>query len=355
MIRLPFASLPCLRTARRPGAFTLIELLVTISIIAVLIGILVPAFSAVTSNAKKTVAMARIQNLERGLESFRNEPALGQTYPPSHSDNPDGALGVITVANPFLEVVNRAMTGANLLVYALVGADRLGTPGFSDTAADTDSDWWNNQDSTLDGGGLYEVDLTTREPLFPRYPSVGGSYVDETTRTSIKSFRELEDEGLMTVPDGFVDGSALQPVFTDPWGRPYLYYRANRAGRRMITDPGVSVGVYDNRDNGFLTGSSLLPFKGADFGHGMVANTGFYSAMATTNVPPADPMLDETTGVHDILVNDMSYSNTMERFILNPAVKQRNEPVNRSSFLLISAGEDAVYGTTDDIVNWTRE
>ncbi len=53
----------------RPG-FTLMELLITISIIAVLVAILMPAVGLVRNNAKKTVTLQRITQLGNACEAY---------------------------------------------------------------------------------------------------------------------------------------------------------------------------------------------------------------------------------------------------------------------------------------------
>ncbi len=343
------------RTNRK--GFTLIELMVVIGIIAILASLLIPAFSAVTSSANNVATQAMISVLERGLESYRNELALGGVYPPSHSDNPAVPLGHVTISDPLLPVASAqvlGISGANLLAYALLGADQLGTPGFNDIN-NTGGGWWDDMSSAPGGGGAYELDPDTREPLITRYPRVGGSFVDEPTQKGIRTFEQLERERVLAGQVGFAQGVATQPMFTDKWKRPILYYRANRGGREMITTPGATVGVYDNRDNGVITGTNAgnLGLAGIDFGPGENGTENRLHAIGWTTTPGADPDLD-TNGVHGILTSP-TYNETMERFILNRSVTQRNEPVNRDSFLLISAGEDAVYGTSDDVVNWTRE
>jgi prepilin-type N-terminal cleavage/methylation domain-containing protein len=59
--------------SRDPRAFTLIELLVVIAIIAILIGLLFPAFSAVQNQAKRTQAKNDLTQIVNAVNSFYTE------------------------------------------------------------------------------------------------------------------------------------------------------------------------------------------------------------------------------------------------------------------------------------------
>ena len=48
------------------------------------------------------------------------------------------------------------------------------------------------------------------------------------------------------------------------------------------------------------------------------------------------------------------FHHTFADFILDGKVAARPTPVNKDGYLLISAGADGVYGSEDDITNWTR-
>jgi prepilin-type N-terminal cleavage/methylation domain-containing protein len=65
----------------RRAAFTLIELLISITIIAVLIGLLLPAINAARRNARIAQVKAEVGALEGALAEFKNEYG---DYPPSY-------------------------------------------------------------------------------------------------------------------------------------------------------------------------------------------------------------------------------------------------------------------------------
>jgi prepilin-type N-terminal cleavage/methylation domain-containing protein len=60
------------RLSRR-GGFTLIELLVVIAVIALLIGLLLPALGATRLNARATVCLSRVQQLGVGVAAYLND------------------------------------------------------------------------------------------------------------------------------------------------------------------------------------------------------------------------------------------------------------------------------------------
>ncbi len=338
------------RTAR---AFTLIEMLVVVAIIGILISVLLPAFGVVRRNAKYAQAQAMFGAIRTGLQMFETEQALG-TLPPSVSDHPGKDATRDLVKNPRKlqggERNNNGesdihLTGGQLLVHAMIGADGLGAAGFRDL--DRDGQWWNDygDESCSSGskGGLYGLD-DNAEPCQPRYG--GGGYVDEKARSNLKSIRDLVDAGTVLTPETDIEMALDEPMFVDPWDTPVLYYRANNSASRVLGSTARS-GIYWLEDNGPVTGvkDGLYAAEGIDFGSGKL-NGRFHDMN--------DAWQPEPTDKYDDILQKKELDGSFFGVIWDRSVRVRPTPVNPDSYLLISAGPDIRYGTADDVVNWTK-
>ncbi len=92
-------------------AFTLIELLVVISIIALLIGILLPALGSARAVARSTVSMSQIRNLNTALAIYATEhrdflPMHSSSSDPSHPAYADPRTRWFDYLFPYLETID---------------------------------------------------------------------------------------------------------------------------------------------------------------------------------------------------------------------------------------------------------
>ena len=346
-------------------AFTLVELLVVIAIIGLLVAILVPSLSGASTQAKIVATQAMIKSLDTGLETFKQESALGGIYPPSA---PDDIANPGRIADPIVSIGSPGdldhTTGASLLVYALNGADELGTPGFSDR--DNDGIWANDfgfdpSDPTTPPIGAHATDSVTREPLVPRYgPYAGTLTKDIRSVAELYDRNKIEDPGWDT-PTDLADGEGdyKHRMFVDRWGYPVLYYHARSAAKAIVPITGTMVGVYTPSDNAYITGGEEADGTTIDDneyfrldgkpGDHVLANV---RAQQGTALEPGDPpgYLDESSADFK-----SEYLNSFERFIWDDKSTARIAPVNRRTYLLISAGPDSIYGTGDDVTNFVRK
>ncbi len=342
-------------------AFSLVELLVVVGIIALLISILVPSLSGVRTSAKSVATKSQITGLSTALDAYKQESGLGGSYPPSKSDdNPSVTPPSDKIKDPFstsLTDLNHT-TGASLLVYALNGADGLGTPGFPDLSNDGQpgsNNKWSDDTSRKDTSpyGAYAIGASGSpqegNPLLPRYGPYANS---DPLIKSIKSIKELLDNQVYQAPiPAWNDPDYKHKVFTDSFKFPILYYRARSGARALVPPTGGTIpGIYDPSDNLAITGKTLQnggvdpsspglyrPGGGQTNGHWLG-----YVVGNDTSRPPF-PNLDDTP-----------YANSFERLVWDKTVTARPTPVNKDTFLLISAGPDGRYGTADDIANFER-
>jgi len=330
---------------RRP-AFTLVELLVVLAIVGLLLAMTLAVLGRVRLRAVVCGTEAQMRALEAGIESFAAQ--AGQVgYPPSRSDF--ASYGVTLIADPLASEdaspPDLPTSGAHLLVHALIGVDSGGGPDFRDL--DADGRW---ADDTHRGpGGAYELDPAGGGALQPRL----STFVGDAVKRRMRSLEALKDSGVIVGGDPVSPAVAKQPLFTDAFERPILYYRAEPKATPMVANPADgSAGVYTQVDNWLITGADG---PGLDFGGGVVAEDPLllHRLAKTQPVPPQIPQFD-SDGIN-VILTDPQYENTFARFVLNRRVSARNTPVRRDEFLLVSAGPDAIYGTNDDLINWPRE
>ena len=297
--------------AKRSG-LTVIEILVVVGIMALLVGMLLPAVHTVQKMAKETKQKAQFTAIELGLAAFKSDYG---DYPPS------------SWWNPALTGGQQDYCGAQKLSEAMLGWDLLGfhpdsawrADALDKTGAATTYTAADNLEKRKDR----YIDLETasafllggvQDGLFMDTSGTwGGSPLAPRTYVLCDVFAVNERKVLLT---GGRPVTAVTPGKMVSPGTPILYYKANPASKTIdVGEPEAR--IYNARDNWPLI--SL----------GRLADT-------------AKPLSARRR--HPIEDFDYFYE-----YIRDPKVHARPWPYRPASYLLISAGMDGIYGTDDDI------
>jgi len=276
-----------------------VELLTVLAIISLLAGILIPAVSAVKRGAKEAKQTGQFLAIELGLTAFMNDRG---EYPES------SWVAAMSAAENYC--------GAQKMTEALLGWDLLGFHRRSrftfDGAVYDPADLSERRPVQLETANAFKLsDLFVAPPVVMLAPD---TYVlcDMFTRTKVR------------LPNG---KSAMA-------GAPILYYRANSSAKTIQGAAPHAQRVYNIEDNW----PAVAQKEAADNkGHplGSATPPGFANQDEFFYGPQAGPPVPGKVG-----------------YIQDPKITTKVWPYNPSSYILISAGADGVYGTGDDITNF---
>jgi type II secretory pathway pseudopilin PulG len=295
---------------RKKTGLTMIELLIVLGIIALLIGLLLPALSLVRNVAKETKQKAQLSTIEMALAAFKNDEG---DYPPSDWVLPPDPRSDYCGAQKLAE----ALLGWDLLgfhpktAWRADGLDAVAGPGSYDPAHVRDINPPPN------GDGIPDTFDERKGPYLELATANAFKIVDLFRQNSIESLApdtyvicDVFGAKKITMVKG-LDPVTGQPVtINEKAGAPILYYRANTSGK-VIND------VYHAYDN-----DALVVTKQNDDGR---------------IHPLANP-----TGPYQFFYN----------YIRDPKITAKPWPYRPDSYILISAGVDGLYGTSDDITNF---
>jgi prepilin-type N-terminal cleavage/methylation domain-containing protein len=312
------------RTNQNQG-FTIVEMLTVMGIIAILIGLLLPALNQVKDYSRQIQQKAQFHSIDPGLEMFKND--FG-SYPES-KDNAIAPLNAID-ATPYC--------GANKLAEAMVGLDLLGF----------------HPKSGFTANGKNNVDSGAAQLIYDPINGITGGGTPPYTETAAqniacrKKYIDLESANAFQMQDVYASyGTFLKTSFVlcDVYARkrasgkkagmPILYFKARTS--------------YQFQD---YTDTSLTP--------GGVANDIYYIYDNTNLLALNSP--EDTTVKHPLWdVGDATDYKDFEDMILNKQVQNATQavggvkrPYRADSYILISAGKDGLYGTADDLFNFEK-
>jgi prepilin-type N-terminal cleavage/methylation domain-containing protein len=365
-------------------AFTLLELLVVIGIIVILLGMLFPVINKVryaTYSANTSQEISQLQNaINQYYATFHAYPGPfsndqidnntgGFSLEPYSVNNGTPTYGTAVTVNSgtagALGKVN--ITGAQNLVLGLLGGLRI------------DPNTPNNPAFAPGEVGLGPLNLINaansayipqRNPAFLNISAGGNtSLLMWSWAAAVPNNRSEQAPTLQFYPfnlTGFQDVSgnlaldAPIPVFVDryPNPMPILYLRARTGVHGIIsdgvmTDPSTSAAAayeYDIREISPYTSTHIgLPVATT---HDLVAQTGGFTFLNAAGTGPATV---DGTGVNSApdagtYFYDPSFPLVSTQTTQNQDYNGRPRAVD--SFILICAGPDGVYGTSDDICSF---
>jgi len=303
---------------KRPG-FTIVELLTVMSVIAILIGLLVPALNLVKDFAKEVQQQSQFHSIEVGLGLYKTE--FGQ-YPPSN----DNSLAL----NPPDPTV---YCGANKLAEAIVGMDYLGFHPNADFRADGLNDVLDKDGLLIPVAEIYNPgNDPTWQTAAENIQARKGPFVELENANAFR-MDNVYDTALL-IGAGFLENSlVLCDVYVSrrasttrqKTGMPILYYRARTNYTQQDWEDvplGIEDDIYYYPDN----------FNLLDLG-------------TAETTPIRHPLAD---GIGDD-------EEDFENIILNTQITTIQRPYRAGSYILISAGKDGLYGTADDLQNFKKE
>ncbi len=305
------------------NGFTIVELLTVLAIISILIGILLPTLSFVRNTSKNAAQKAQLATIEMTLLAFRDDNGH---YPPSLS----------TLNGQEVPASQADYCGAQKLAEALLGWDLMGfhqrtawrADGLDELQGDATYDPSKARDVDADGvpdtldertGPYLERATTNVFRLGPSSPGAADGLYRNPAPLAANTFVICDVFGAKKVKIGTGPGKTVKA------GTPILYYRANPSYRTIEGPHRPQRRLYNVLDNMTLI----------DNGEGLRS-----IASGETELHPLG-----------------SRANTYEFFydyIADPMITARPWPYRPDSYILISAGVDGLYGTKDDICNFTK-
>lgn len=293
-------------------------MLVVVAIISLLVGMLLPAVNKVKSMAKEAKQKVQFTAIDLGLATFKNDYG---DYPPSDQYTRLEDTGA-----------TENTSGAQKLAEALLGWDLLGFHPDSGWRVDGLNRWDYSDGTTTQAAGSFSLYNRMNDREMAKRKD---RYIDIETANVTRLGNTTNHDGLFDLggAGAWADGADTF-VLCDVFGKgkdimldgtrrrsglPILYYRADTSGK-------ISRDIYHGRDN-----EMLIYIKEMD-------------DRSRKGTPPSNRWnpLDDSNEFYDQIKDARASASNFE------------VPHKPDSYILISAGADGLYGTSDDIRNFQK-
>ncbi len=323
--------------------FTIVELLTVMAVIAVLIGLLIPALALVKDNAKEIQQKAQFHSLDVGIELYKSEFGV---YPESRDNVID------TTSSPQDPLYPNPYCGANKLAEAMVGRDMLGfhpKSGFNSIAQSIVS--LTTTPPTTGTVRVYSAftDTANWETAEDNRKTREGPFVDLENANAFP-MDEVYGNANTQFPGGYVSNYQMDTVSGNINSYPLVLcdvYAKKRSGSNS-KKTGTPILYYRARTN-----FTMQDFDVANIGPDPLEDDIYYyndnDSLIALGMP--DDGIQHTIEVGD---NGDPYEN-FQNMIINDQVQTINRPYRADTYILISAGKDGDFGTADDIFNFEKD
>jgi prepilin-type N-terminal cleavage/methylation domain-containing protein len=297
---------------RKIKAFTLIELLVVIGAIAILLGLLIPSMNMVLKTANVAKQKVQLSSIDQALLAFKND----------YGDYPPSTLDTDTTST-------YSYCGAFKLAEALFGWDLFGFHPKSVWKAD-------GMDNGSPQVKVYDFGNTTNPynatPRKSRYLELEAANAFHIGKASPAYDGLFDNVGTMypynyVLCDSFGYKKISVGTKSVTAGMPILYFKADPSKMKFSFGGMPGSNIYEINDN-----YEIIIAKAIEDGQ-----------LNTSNPNP----LSWNGGK---LFYDSSYKILDQKIWMNGTGKAW--PHRPDSYILISAGLDGLYGTSDDITNF---